>query len=163
MEAHALLAKSSMKVASFGVGGHVKLPGPSLKQPNIYKFGTPYQDIYNDLLKQNRDLYMKNGLLPMLERNMGVKVAPERWQDNRAFFNVAFTFEERVMDQLVEDMTFRSQGTMKTLLVVNMDVRDNKTEAANAAPQALRLCQMVGPATPSFNTFFHSWETSSWL
>ena len=26
------------------------------------------------------------------------------------------------------------------------DVRDNKTEAANAAPQALRLCQMVGPA-----------------
>ena len=72
-----------LQVASFGVGGHVKLPGPSQKQPNIYKFGTPYQDIYNDLLKQNRDLYMKNGLLPMLERNMGVKEAPEKWQDNR--------------------------------------------------------------------------------
>lgn len=73
-----------LQVASFGVGNNVKLPGPSQKQPNVYKFGTPYQDIYNDLLKQNRDLYVKNGLLPMLERNMSVKPAPEKWQDNRS-------------------------------------------------------------------------------
>ena len=79
---------SPVQVASFGVGGHVKLPGPSQKQPNIYKFGTPYQDIYNDLLKQNRDLYVRNGLLPMLERNMGVKDAPERWQDNRCLIDL---------------------------------------------------------------------------
>ena len=109
MEAHALLSKHNMQVrlvpvnevfraifnsgrhamalqvASFGVGNSVKLPGPSQKQPNIYKFGTPYQDIYNDLLKQNRDLYVKNGLLPMLERNMSVKQAPEKWQDNRCY------------------------------------------------------------------------------
>lgn len=110
MEAHALLSKNNMQVAcnvelimspdsevrslrdvlqvaSFGVGNSVKLPGPSQKQPNIYKFGTPYQDIYNDLLKQNRDLYVKNGLLPMLERNMNVKQAPEKWQDNRSFLS----------------------------------------------------------------------------
>lgn len=110
MEAHALLSKNNMQVtcdvelimlpgfeiresrdalqvASFGVGNSVKLPGPSQKQPNIYKFGTPYQDIYNDLLKQNRDLYVKNGLLPMLERNMSVKQAPEKWQDNRSLLS----------------------------------------------------------------------------
>lgn len=32
------------------------------------------------------------------------------------------------------------------LLLLLQDVRDNKVEAASAAPQALRLCQMVGMA-----------------
>lgn len=35
------------------------------------------------------------------------------------------------------------------------DVRDNKTEAANAAPQALRLCQMVGSTAPHANIPMH--------
>jgi len=146
MEAHDVLARHGLEVASFGVGNHVKLPGPTQKQPNVYKFGTPYEDIYNDLKSKNIDLYMRNGLIPMLERNMTVKKAPEKWQDNRTSFNVAFTFEERVMEQLVEDMNRRGQGTTKPLLVVNMDVRDNKAEAASAAPQALRLCQMLEEA-----------------
>lgn len=49
------------------------------------------------------------------------------------------------------------------LSVPLQDVRDNKTEAASAAPQALRLCQMVGSTTSSFNTQMHhdSWTTTS--
>ena len=40
------------QVESFGVGGHVKLPGPNAREPNVYNFGTPYSVMYNDLLKK---------------------------------------------------------------------------------------------------------------
>ncbi|KAK9817809.1 hypothetical protein WJX72_002542 [[Myrmecia] bisecta] len=146
MEAHALLKKENYQVSSFGVGGHVKLPGPSQREPNVYNFGTPYETIFEDLRRQNPELYTRNGLLQMLQRNMGVKRAPERWQDSKEVFDVVITFEERVMDQLVEDMNSRSQSSMKTLLVINLDVKDNATEAANAAPLALRLCEMLQAA-----------------
>ena len=77
------LAKAFVQVKSFGVGGHVKLPGPSASQPNIYEFGTPYEDMYVQLKQADYNLYMRNGLLAMLHRNMKIKPAPERWQDNR--------------------------------------------------------------------------------
>ena len=48
--------------------------------------------------------------------------------------------------------------TSTTLL---QDVRDNKTEAANAAPQALRLCQMVGSTASNFHTHMHCGSKTS--
>ncbi len=66
---------------SFGVGGHVKLPGSSPTDVNVYAFGTPYKQMFEDLRKKDADLYTRNGLLRMLERNMNVKTAPERWQN----------------------------------------------------------------------------------
>lgn len=35
MEAHAMLKKAGLCVGSYGVGGHVKLPGPSAREPNV--------------------------------------------------------------------------------------------------------------------------------
>lgn len=48
--------------------------------------------------------YRKNGILEMLQRNMAVKRAPERWQDNHedGCFDIVVTFEERVFDALLE-------------------------------------------------------------
>ena len=33
---------TTTQVKSFGVGAHVKLPGPSQAEPNVYQFGTPW-------------------------------------------------------------------------------------------------------------------------
>ncbi len=71
-----------MQVESFGTGRTVKLPGPTKSQPNIYAFGTPYKDIYEDLLQKDEELYTRIGLLAMASRNMGIKSAPEKWEES---------------------------------------------------------------------------------
>lgn len=146
MEAHLVFRKAGMDVESFGVGQHVKLPGAAQNRPNVYEFGTPYTNIYEDLKSKDAELYTRNGLLRMLERNIATKRAPERWQDCREVFDVAFTFETRVMETLCDDMANRVSKTSRPLLVINMDVRDNHEESAVAAPLALKLCRMIEAA-----------------
>mmetsp|Transcript_23903 Transcript_23903/g.61373 ORF Transcript_23903/g.61373 Transcript_23903/m.61373 type:complete len:193 (-) Transcript_23903:82-660(-) len=146
MEAHNTLKEHNFQVESYGVGQHVKLPGPTQKQPNVYNFGTPYKTIFDDLSGADPELYTRNGLLNMLQRNMGVKLAPERWQDNRLVFDVVICFEERVFDTCVDDLHKREQSLCKSVLVVNLEVKDNHEEAAKVAPQALKLCTMLEEA-----------------
>eukprot|EP00877_Chromochloris_zofingiensis_P006922 jgi/Chrzof1/2483/Cz11g17080.t1 len=152
MEAHSALKQQGMHVKSYGVGGHVKLPGPSATEPNVYDFGTPYEAIYNDLQSKDSALYTRNGLLTMLKRNMAVKHAPERWQHSRDAFDVIVCFEERVMEQVLDDMHGRAQNSMRPALIINIDVKDNHEEAAKVAPQTLQLCQMLESSA--------SWEDS---
>lgn len=84
MEAHLRLttAPSPYPTISFGTGSLVRLPGPSISQPNVYNFNTTsYAAMYNELYSKDQRLYRANGILPMLERNKNVKWGPERWQD----------------------------------------------------------------------------------
>lgn len=84
MEAHLRLttAPSPYPTISFGTGSLVRLPGPSISQPNVYNFNsTSYAAMYSELLNKDHRLYNANGILPMLERNKNVKWGPERWQD----------------------------------------------------------------------------------
>lgn len=143
MEAHSLFKREGFDVCSYGTGQHVKLPGPSLREPNVYDFGTPYKHMFDDLRRKDPDLYKRNGILPMLKRNLAVKSAPQRWQENAAdgSFDVVLTFEEKVFDMVIEDLHNRNHVLMKPVLVINLEVKDNHEEAAIGARLALLLCQ----------------------
>jgi len=143
MEAHKLLKEGNYNVSSYGVGSHVKLPGPSADAPNKYDFGTPYTEILEDLKAKDTALYVRNGLLKMVERNIQIKDCPQRWQDSRDVFDVVVTFDTGVFEQLVEDMANREPTDGDSVLVINLDVKDTHDEAALAAPQALKLCEML--------------------
>lgn len=43
----------------------------------------PHTQIFEDLVRKSPELYTRNGLLKMVQRNMGVKLAPERFQENK--------------------------------------------------------------------------------
>ena len=60
-----LISKKGYRVQSFGTGDKVKLPGAAPDRPNVYEFGTPYDDIYQDLLQKDRELY--NGIQKLNE------------------------------------------------------------------------------------------------
>ncbi|KAK6925665.1 RNA polymerase II subunit A [Dillenia turbinata] len=154
MEAHSFLKGQGFDFASYGTGAHVKLPGPSLREPNVYDFGTPYKHMFDDLRHKDPDLYKRNGILPMLKRNVTVKTAPQRWQDNAAdgLFDVVFTFEEKVFDMVIEDLNNRDQTLMKNVLEINLEVKDNHEEAATRSRLTLELCQELEA--------IESWEDS---
>lgn len=145
MEAHCILKRQGFDVSSYGTGQHVKLPGPSIREPNVYEFGTPYKQMFEELRRKDPELYKRNGILPMLKRNLSVKLAPQRWQDNAAdgIFDVVITFEEKVFDLVIEDLNTRDQTLLKPILIINLEVKDNHEEAAAGARVALEMCQQL--------------------
>ncbi|XP_061689081.1 RNA polymerase II subunit A C-terminal domain phosphatase SSU72 isoform X1 [Syngnathoides biaculeatus] len=141
MEAHNILSKRGFDVRSFGTGSHVKLPGPAPDKPNVYDFKTTYEQMYNDLVRKDKELYTQNGILHMLDRNKRIKSKPERFQSCRDKFDLVITCEERVYDQVLEDLSSREQETMQPVHVINVDIQDNHEEATLGAFLICELCQ----------------------
>lgn len=52
-----LHSKKGFDVKSYGIGAMVRLPGSSSNEPNCYTFQTTYEEIYQDLLRKDPQLY----------------------------------------------------------------------------------------------------------
>lgn len=140
MEAHAFLSKKGFNVKSFGTGDKVKLPGTAPDRPNIYDFGTSYDEIYNDLLMKDKQYYTQNGLLHMLDRNRRIKPRPERFQLSKDKFDILISCEERVYDQVIECMEIRTKEDNQPVHLINIDIQDNHEEATVGS---FLICELV--------------------
>jgi RNA polymerase II subunit A C-terminal domain phosphatase SSU72 len=149
MEAHLQLALAEYPVISFGTGSQVRLPGPSITQPNVYQFNvTSYDSMYKQLESKDPRLYRVNGVLNMIDRNRHIKWGPERWQDWKigvprlahptdkgaigsegGIVDVVFTCEERCWDAVIDDLNNRGAPLNRPVHVINVDIRDNTEEA----------------------------------
>ncbi|KAI5963679.1 SSU72 [Candida pseudojiufengensis] len=152
MESHKQLLDAGYNVHSFGTGSAVRLPGPSIDKPNVYAFGTPYAQMYKDLISQNQGkLYEQNGVMHMLERNKQVKIAPEKWHQNEKSgkFDLVITCEERCFDSVIEDLMFRmynkNQPTdlKQVVHVINIEIKDDNENAIIGGKGILKLVNMI--------------------
>jgi RNA polymerase II subunit A C-terminal domain phosphatase SSU72 len=136
-------------VVSYGTARQVKLPAPNGALESA--FGTAYSDLLQRIESRGPEVvqwFQSRKLLGMLQRNVGIKDAPERWQAMSASdlhkIDVVITFEERVFDALNEDVMCREQGTgSKPLHVVNLDTKDDPDAANIGAKYALALVEHI--------------------
>jgi len=148
MEAHVVLGNAGLTVESYGTGSQVRLPGRTAMEPRVFKFGTPYEKMYESLALSQEDaaFFERNGVLQLCQRGAAVKRAPQRWQDLSTDdvvdgHDVVIAFEERIFDAVIEDLQMREPTEkFKPILVVCLDTKDNPHEAALQGRVALDLC-----------------------
>jgi len=173
MEAHLRLSLANYPVLSFGTGSLVRLPGPSITQPNVYPFNsTSYESMYQELSTKDPRLYRANGLLSMLERNKSVKWGPERWQDwpigkprldhhtadkgskgsEGGVVDVVITCEERCWDAVVDNLLERGSPLNRPVHVINVDIKDNHEEALVGGKAIEDLADLLNEAAQEERT-----------
>lgn len=167
MEAHLQLSRASFPVISFGTGSLVRLPGPTIQQPNVYHFNvTSYETMYNELNSKDPRLYRLNGVLNMLGRNKNVKYGPERWQDwpvgeprlkrfendqgskgvEGGVVDIVITCEERCWEAVVDNLLERNGPLNRPVHVINVDIKDNPEEAVVGGKAILELANSLNAA-----------------
>jgi RNA polymerase II subunit A C-terminal domain phosphatase SSU72 len=170
MEAHLRLSTSdhAYPVISFGTGSYVRLPGPSISQPQVYNFNTTsYDKMFEELQAQDARLYRNNGILNMLDRNRNIKWGPERFHDwtvgaarmtalsrgdkgsagaEGGVVDVIFTCEERCWDAVVDNLLDRGAPLNRPVHVFNIDIRDNHEEALIGGGAILELADSLNEA-----------------
>jgi RNA polymerase II subunit A C-terminal domain phosphatase SSU72 len=163
----------------------VRLPGPSISQPQVYNFNTTsYTKMYEELNAQDARLYRNNGILNMLDRNRKIKWGPERFHDwivgnprmealNRGdkgstgteggVVDVIFTCEERCWDAVVDNLLDRGAPLNRPVHVFNVDIKDNHEEALVGGGAILELANNLNEAAIQERAAMgtHGWENGS--
>jgi RNA polymerase II subunit A C-terminal domain phosphatase SSU72 len=134
MESHLCFVNAHLPCTSYGTGSQVRLPGRTPLEPKIFKFGTPYEQMYDSLAREDPNFFTMNGIIPLCKRGAAVKQSPTRWQDTPtsvlSSHDVVLAFEERIYDAVVEDLQGREPTErFAPMVVVCLDTKDNPTEA----------------------------------
>ncbi|DBA02078.1 TPA: hypothetical protein N0F65_011145, partial [Lagenidium giganteum] len=148
-EAHDLLHAAGLRVCSFGAGRQVCFPGRSRTTSRVFDFGTPYHEMYQTLLRDDEELFRKNGVLNLLERDMKTKTAPQRWQklSNKELLaiDVVVCLDYRIFLVVLDDLRMRLRLSFKKkrLHVICLEVNDTEEDARTGGRLALDLCQKI--------------------
>ncbi len=166
MEAHLRLSAAGYPVTSFGTGSLVRLPGPSITEPNVYQFNkTSYDAMYKELEAKDSSLYSRNGILKMLDRNRNIKQGPERWQDwvvgkprldrpnergyegtEAGYADVVITCEEKCWDAVVDNLMTRGSPLNRPVHVINVEITDNHEQAVVGGNGIIDLADSLNEA-----------------
>ncbi|KAA6377826.1 MAG: putative RNA polymerase II subunit A [Streblomastix strix] len=143
MEAHAQLLKYGMqKVSSYGTGKKVKIPSVHPLEVLSFDFGDKYADIAKYLRTQGEDFYNELGMLDLLERNSKIKPSPNRFQNEKQVdFDIVLTFEARVFEEVVVDMSSRAPLHHRQCHVINIETKDDSDGAVLGGRMAVELVQ----------------------
>jgi len=142
MAAHYECIKKGIKyLTSYGTGSKVRIPSKRQHKPFEYEFGTPYKEMLEDLKREDENYYIKKNMIPMLERNIGIKEAPEKFQESNIESDIVLCFQKRVFEEVVENLMTRTQSGDRCVYVINYEVKDTYKNALDASKFAADFCE----------------------
>ncbi|KAG7396411.1 RNA polymerase II subunit A C-terminal domain phosphatase [Phytophthora boehmeriae] len=145
--AHGSLRSAGLRVCSYGAGRRVTFPGKTSTDSRSFKFLTPYALMHSTLEKEDKELFTSNGVLQILERDMPLKEAPERWQNltNKQLkaIDVVVCLDYVMFLTVLEDIQMRIRVTFKhkQLHIICLDTKDTPEEALTGSERVLELCK----------------------
>ncbi|KAG6615919.1 rna polymerase ii subunit a c-terminal domain [Phytophthora cinnamomi] len=145
--AHESLSAAGLRVCSYGAGRQVTFPGKTSTDSRTFKFLTPYAVMHSVLQKEDAALFSGNGVLQILERDMPLKKAPERWQSlsNKQLLDidVVVCLDYVMFLTVLEDIQMRIRLSFKTkqLHIICLDTEDTPEEALTGGERVLDLCR----------------------
>ena len=149
MEGHRILQKNGFIVSSYGTNDVVRMPGAI--SPHSYDFGSTYDEILDQLKKEQNSFYEENGIISMLEKDAETKPKPERFAStfnpaSRKYFEVIFTYQDTVLNKVLTEFYENGNQKMKICHVVNIETPDSRADAIKAADHTLELAQLFASA-----------------